>query len=121
MFDLVTYSNVLEQGLANIQTPEVPPQAQRPRTLQANRKKQPEFASQHMHHHTRSKRARRTSPIQPTFQATSPLTSPEASTPALSRRCQPSAVLSARGTPRRRTALQAEESHRFAREKKTPP
>ena len=97
----------------------MPPQAQRPKTLQANHKKQPEPASKHKHQHTKSKRVRSTSPIQATTQATSFPTSPEASTPAPSRRSQPSAELSARGTPRRRAALQADVSRRSARKKKT--
>ena len=120
-FDQATYSNVLEQGLANIRTPEVPPQVQRPKTLQGNRKKQPKPTSKQKHQHTKSRRARRTSPIRPTTQATSPPTSPKASDPTDSRHSQPSAELSASGIPRRRAALQADESSRSAREKKTPP
>ena len=94
---------------------------QRPKTLQANGKKQPEPASKHKHQHTKSKRARRTSPIRPTTQATSSPNSPEASTPAFLRRSQLSAELLARDTPRRRAGLQADESRRSHHEKKTPP
>ena len=114
--DSSAYSEVLDRGLANIRT-FVIPHHERPAQPKASRKKVAESAAKYKH----TKRARRHSPTKSKASAASTPKSPDARSPPPTRRLPSVAEVSARGTPRRKAAEQADASRRAAHKKRTPP
>ena len=115
-FDSSAYSEVLDRKLADIRTPVIP-SPERFAQPEAPRKKLAEPAVNRMH----TKRARHSSPTTSIAPAASPPKSPDARTPPSTRRLPPVAEVSARSTPHRTAAEQADASRRATLKERTPP